>query len=104
MQETAKTFFASDLPTEIGDEKTLTLEEMIYLNLSDKLTYGKTVCDINDSYISITKLTTNEYQVKSNLVCGDKQEITSKSCQSLPEDFLIRYNHDMQGWIPSEVK
>lgn len=33
-----------------------------------------------------------------------EHEITYKSYQSLPDDFLIRYSHDMQGWIPSEVE
>ena len=79
MQETAKEYFANDLPEEVGDSIVMTLKEMYELGLIDKLTYGNTTCDKDDSYISITKINETEYKVKSNLVCGDKEDnITEK--------------------------
>ncbi|MBQ6841066.1 MAG: hypothetical protein IJO63_02995 [Bacilli bacterium] len=74
MQENAKNYFANELPEEIGDTTLISLEEMYTLDLSDKLTYGKTTCDETLSYISITKINATEFKVKSNLVCGSKSD------------------------------
>ena len=74
IQETAKKYFANDLPKEIGDVNVLTLEDMYELNLTNKLSYGKKACDEEASYISISKINANEYKVKSNLVCGPKAD------------------------------
>ena len=79
MQETAKNYFANDLPEEVGDSVQMTLKEMYELDLIDKLTYEGVACDKDDSYILITKINDTEYKVKSNLVCGDSEDnITEK--------------------------
>ena len=65
MHETAKEYFADELPREIGDTTLISLDEMYDLELSDKLSYGKTDCDETLSYISITKINSSEYKVKS---------------------------------------
>lgn len=74
MQETAKEFFASNLPEEIGDSMQVTLQELYNIGAIDELKSGKDTCSPSDSYISITKTSSAEYRVKSNLVCGDKSE------------------------------
>ena len=79
IQETAKKYFANDLPTEIGDTNVLTLQDLYDLNLVEPVSYGKTACSTQNSYSSITKINANEYKVKTNLVCGSKiDNITEK--------------------------
>ena len=74
MQEIAKDYFTGSLPTEIGGTNLVSLKEMYELDLIGKLTYGKTSCDEDSSYISITKTTSDEFKVKSNLICGIKTD------------------------------
>ena len=74
VHETAKEYFADELPEEIGDTNLVSLEEMYDLELTDELSYGKTSCDTTLSYISITKINSKEYKVKTNLVCGSKSD------------------------------
>lgn len=74
VQATAKDYFATDLPKGIGDSKVITLGEMYDLELTDKLSYSKTDCDEDLSYMSVTKINAEEYKVKTNLVCGDKTD------------------------------
>ncbi len=76
MQEIAKEHFANNPPNEIGGSKIVTLDEMYELGLLDEtLTYGKTKCDTEKSYILITKMNDSQYKVKSSLVCGNKSDI-----------------------------
>lgn len=69
IQNVAKDYFKDNLPNNIGEEKTLTLNELYNLGLIDTVTYNKKSCDSRQSYISITKLNKTDYQVISNLVC-----------------------------------
>ena len=79
IQEIAKNYFANNLPNEIGDTTVLTLQDLYDLNLVKRVSYGKTACDGVESYSSITKINNTEYKVKTNLVCGDKNDnITEK--------------------------
>lgn len=82
MQDTAKEFFASQLPSEIGDNLQVTLQELYDIKAIDELKYGKDSCDPDESYIAVTKTAANEYQVKSNLVCGQKKDDIKEKIKS----------------------
>lgn len=71
MKDAAETYYTNDrLPKEVGETVTMTLKEMLdkklLLPFVDK--YNKE-CDLNNSYVTITK-TETEYELKVNLVCG----------------------------------
>ena len=75
MKDVAKSYYTLErLPKNINDSKKMTLREMIdnhlILDLIDS--NGKT-CSRDDSYVEITKLE-NEYIIKVNLSCTDKQD------------------------------
>lgn len=94
MQEAAKKHFANDLPENIGDTKTLKLDEMYELELVDTLNYGTITCDEDLSYITVTKSAEDSYKVKSNLVCGDKnnsvtEKVTSTTIITEDDDDII---------------
>lgn len=75
MEEVAYTYFTEDkLPTEVGANNQLTLRQMFNLNLLNAFTDadGK-ACDVNDSYIRITK-NDDDYTLKVNLKCEDKED------------------------------
>jgi len=61
-----------DLPKEINGQKTIKLKELIDNN---HITYlvdeAGNVCDVNKSYVEITKLT-NNYAVKTYIISGDE--------------------------------
>ena len=79
LQTTAKDYFANELPSKVGDNIVIKLKDLYRLNLTDTLYYERTACSEEESYVSITKLSDNEYKVKSYLVCKDKKEsITEK--------------------------
>lgn len=94
MKDVAKSYYTVErLPKNINDSKRMTLKEMVdqhlILDLIDS--NGKT-CSRDDSYVEITKLE-NEYVIKVNLSCSDKQDyviehfgcydICSDTCKAL---------------------
>lgn len=75
MKEAAKDYYTlSRLPQKVGDVTKLTLGEMLdkklLLEFTDK--YGET-CDVNDSYVEITKMD-DEYVMKVNLKCSKQED------------------------------
>lgn len=75
MKNAAIPYFTTDkLPQEVGDEVTLTLQEMIDLKLllpfTDK---NGDACDTQKSYVTLTKKD-NEYEMKVNLKCNDEED------------------------------
>ena len=75
MKEAGITYFTSErLPENIGDKKTLTLQQMLDLKLLIPFTdrNGKS-CDVTASYITLEKQET-EYLMKVNLKCGDEED------------------------------
>ncbi len=75
MKDVAKSYYTLErLPKNINDSKKMTLREMIDNHLILPLTdsNGK-YCSRDDSYVEITKLE-NEYIIKVNLSCTDKQD------------------------------
>ena len=76
MQDAGESYFTDEkMPKNVGESVRLTLEEMERLNLVlpfvDK---DGNSCDKKNSYVSITKLETDEagYELKTNLVCGSE--------------------------------
>lgn len=74
MKDAAETYFTNErLPQNVGDKVKITLKEMLDKNLLlpfvDK--YGKE-CDLNKSYVEITK-TETEYEMKVYLVCSQEE-------------------------------
>lgn len=75
MKEAGITYFTSErLPENIGDKKTLTLQQMLDLKLLIPFTdrNGKS-CDVTASYITLEKQET-EYLMKVNLKCGEEED------------------------------
>ncbi len=75
MKDVAKSYYTLErLPKNINESKKMTLREMIDNKLILPLTdsNGK-YCSEDDSYVEITKLE-NEYIIKVNLSCSDKQD------------------------------
>lgn len=75
MENAAFDYFTEDrLPQEVGDEKKLTLREMVNSNLLEAFTdaNGKS-CDVNKSYIRLTK-NDEDYTLRVNLKCEDKED------------------------------
>ena len=71
MKDAAETYYTNDrLPKEVGESVTMTLREMLdkklLLPFVDR--YNKE-CDLDKSYVTITK-TETEYELKVNLVCS----------------------------------
>ncbi len=73
MKEAAVSYYTTDrLPKNIGDSKTMTLQDM----LNDKLLVefvdkdGK-ACDTFGSYVTVTKVESDKYTLKVQLACGD---------------------------------
>ena len=82
LHQTAKEFFAGQLPEDVGGSLQTSLNELIEMGAIDELKYGNITCDGEESYISITKTSEDEYRVKSNLVCGDKSDNTIEKIKS----------------------
>lgn len=106
MKEVAKSYYTLErLPKNINDSKKMTLKEMIdnklILPLMDS--NGK-YCSEDDSYVEITKLE-NEYIIKVNLSCTDKQDyiiehygcydICSDTCKNLETTSKSGYAKDI---------
>ena len=75
MKNASLLYFTQErLPVNVGDKKTITLQEMLDLKLllpfTDK---NGTACDVTGSYVTIEKLE-NEYLLKVNLKCGDEED------------------------------
>ena len=80
MQEAAESYFTDDkMPQEVGDEVKMTLSEMLdkklLLPFVDK--DGK-ACDLNNSYVTITKQPDESWILKTNLECGSEKDYTIK--------------------------
>ena len=80
MQEAAESYFTDDkMPQEVGDEVKMTLSEMLdkklLLPFVDK--DGKS-CDLNKSYVTITKQPDESWILKTNLECGSEKDYTIK--------------------------
>ena len=80
MQDAGENYFTDDkMPTEVGETRKLTLEEMEKMNLVipfvDK--DGKS-CDVKNSYVTITKLDEG-YELKTVLVCGKESNYVIKA-------------------------
>lgn len=76
MKDAAKSYYTIDkLPTNIGDNSSMTLKQMIdkhmVLDFVDK---DNNVCNHDDSYVEVTKTGENEYVLKVNLKCGDQED------------------------------
>lgn len=75
MKNASLLYFTQErLPVNVGDKKTITLQEMLDLKLllpfTDK---NGDACDVTGSYVTIEKLE-NEYLLKVNLKCGDEED------------------------------
>ena len=68
-------FKGSNLPSNVGDTKEISLREMIDAKLivDFKDQNGKS-CNLVDSYVRTTKTLDNEYAMKVNLVCDSKSD------------------------------
>ena len=69
----------NNLPHLIGDSTSLVLEELINQKVLNPIkNYKNEKCDLQNSYIIITKITDIEYRLKIYLIC-QKEEITKET-------------------------
>ena len=75
MKEAGITYFTSErLPENIGDKKTLTLQQMLDMKLLIPFTdRNGNSCDVQKSFVSLEKQET-EYLMKVNLKCGEEED------------------------------
>lgn len=75
MKEAAISYYTTPrLPEKIGDEKKMTLADMLNNNLVLSFTDSKgKQCDLLESYVSITKMS-DEYILKVNLKCSEQED------------------------------
>lgn len=76
MKNAAKDYYtASNLPTTVGETKSMTLKQLIdnklVLDFSDK---DGNKCDTTNSYVQVTKTLDNEYALKVQLSCGEESD------------------------------
>lgn len=102
MKEAAITYYTTErLPQNVGDKKTLTLQEMLDLHLLvpfvDK--NGNT-CSLTESYVTIEKVDKDEYNyvMKVNLKCSDKEEyiMVYLGCYSYCEGTICEKEEDKE--------
>lgn len=68
-------FNGSNLPTEIGDSKRITLDEMLARNLIvDFLDEEGNSCNTGNSYVEVTKTYDQEYEMSVFLSCNNKSD------------------------------
>ena len=75
MKEAAISYYTTPrLPEKIGDEKKMTLADMLKNNLVLSFSDSKgKQCDLLESYVSITKMS-DEYILKVNLKCSEQED------------------------------
>ena len=75
MKEAAISYYTTPrLPEKIGDEKKMTLSDMLKNNLILSFSDSKgKQCDLLESYVSITKMS-DEYILKVNLKCSEQED------------------------------
>ena len=76
MKAAARNYYTVDrLPSNVGDKTSMTLKEMVDNHMLIRFTDkdGKT-CDESASYVEVTKISNNEYTLKVQLKCGDKED------------------------------
>ena len=116
MKNAAIPYFTTDkLPQEVGDEVTLTLQEMIDLNLllpfTDK---NGDACDTQKSYVTLTKKD-NEYEMKiasttktnaalrkKNTVQGLIEEIRVQATKALKKEIIKKTNEKVRRVITDD--
>lgn len=79
MQEAGESYFTDDkMPTEIGSEVKITLNDMINRKLIIPFVdEDGNSCNLYESYVSVTK-TDAGYDLKTNLVCNNESDYTIK--------------------------
>lgn len=91
MKNAGITYFTTErLPKNVGDSKTLTLQEMYDLKLLTTLTdKNGDKCDVKKSYVKLTNQD-KEYLMKVNLKCGDEEDyiLVHLGCYSYCKDGL----------------
>ena len=72
-----KYFNNNNIPTDNNTSKKVTLKELKENNVVGNIKNGNTVCDINKSYVKLTK-TENDYTMKSYLRCASSTKYSIK--------------------------
>lgn len=73
MKTTAKNYFVNSYPENIGNSKTIKLDEMINKNLLIEFKDKKNEpCNKTNSFAQITKTGNNEFVLKTQLSCGEE--------------------------------
>ena len=76
MREVGYTYFKVDThrPTEENEEIVLTLKDMIDGSLIEELKENKTVCNGDESYVSLVKQENTHYDLNVYLMCGEENK------------------------------
>lgn len=76
-----KYFTAKHLPNKMGENKKLSLAEMINKKLVTDFTNQGKICNTKESYIKVTKANDNDYALKINLNCGKNNDFIVTTIQ-----------------------
>ncbi len=76
---TAEYYKSNPLPKNIGDSVSLVIKEMIEIKLIDEIKNNQEkTCNQENSYIIVTKIATEEFDLKIYLECPDKKKVVEK--------------------------
>lgn len=73
--EAGKKHYNNDLPTKIGHTKSITLMNLVELDLIKAKNYNSNNCNFNESYVKVAKVNNKEFSISSHLLCGDKNDV-----------------------------
>lgn len=115
MKDAAKSYYTiSRLPQEVGDKEKMTLREMlekkIILSFTDK--YGKE-CDLDESYVEVTKEDEEFYIMKVNLKCSQQEDYIlvhmgcydycqTTICETEGEEIVDKDNNPVTPVVPDD--
>jgi len=112
MKEAATNYFTTDrLPENIGEEKTMTLQDMLNNKLLVEFVDkdGKS-CDTFGSYVTVTKVESDKYTLKVQLACGDHIDYILDTigchdvCTNNCKEQIIEYEFKKATTITDKVK
>ncbi len=107
MKEAAIGYYTTErLPQNVGDKKTLTLQEMLDLHLlTPFVDKNGNTCSLTESYVTIEKVDEEEYNylMKVNLKCSDKEDYiyVYLGCYSYCEGYICEKKEEDEIKDPS---
>lgn len=90
-----KEYFTFDLlPINLGDEKSITLNDLIEKELIDQKDYENNKCDYNNSYIKVTKVDNTEFSIYATVLCNKTSDIVIDTIKTKQDTLVNDTNND----------